>query len=478
MTILRSRRFRRAALLFAALFVFGVVTQLGVGWYQRRAAARADLRATVDDVRQELGYENHWELTRLRQSDLGGRYYIVDASGLIIDVEGFAADLTFRADVTNLQPGIHSVTVPLTNETWRLLVAPVKGGRVALGVSPPEDITGVDGRLQENAKRFGESLERATRVTPSDIDRNLYYAVLDDRGSVRFAIGGIPLRLVEYPKSPIDEVEEVAGRSTLAYAILSVPFVSASGKTVGTITALDELAPQPWFSFSAWLVNISSSLALAFVGTLIGVRYIPYEFRPEELLIEALQKGESPTVEFKESIRWDRWKAPAGRPDDSGKPAEQKGVAEAIAVKTVAGFLNSRQGGTLLIGVTDDRKVVGLDRDYHSLAKPGEGPVGPDKQRDRFQLHLRNLLAAKIGQDVSNLCIGVSIVPRDGKDVCLVHAGCSPTPVYIGGPKAKAFYLRVGASTVELDVEETVAYCRERWPASLLARVLRLTRPT
>jgi hypothetical protein len=466
MTILRSRRFRRAALLFTAIFVFAVVTQLGVGWYQRRAAARADLRATVSDVRRELRYESRWELTRLRQSDLGGGYYIVDASGLIIDVEGFAADLTFRADVTELQPGIHSLTVPLTNETWRLLVAPVKGGRVILGVSPPGDITGVDDRLQKNAKRFGESLERATRVTPSDIDRNLYYAVLDDRGSVRFAIGGIPLRLVEYPKSPIDEVEEVAGRSTLPYALLSVPFVSASGKTVGTITALEELAPQPWFSFSAWLVNLSSSLALAFVGTLIGVRYIPHEFRPEELLVEALQEGESPTVEFKESLRWD------------SKAPEAKGVAEAIAVKTVAGFLNSRLGGTLLIGVADDRKVVGLDRDYESLSKPGEGPVGPDKQRDRFQLHLRSLLAAKIGQDVSNLCVAMTIVSRDGKDVCLVHASSSPTPVYIADPKPKAFYLRVGASTVGLDVEEAVAYCRERWPAPLLARLLRLTRGT
>jgi hypothetical protein len=335
-----------------------------------------------------------------------------------------------------------------------------------LGVSPPEDITGVDDRLQKNAKRFGESLERATRVTPSDIDRNLYYAVLDDRGSVRFAIGGIPLRLVEYPKPPIDEVEEVAGRNTLTYALLSVPFVSASGKTVGTITALVELAPQPWFSFSAWLVNLSSSLALAFVGTLIGVRYIPHEFRPEELLVEALQEGESPTVEFKESLRWDS-KAPGA-----------KGVAEAIAVKTVAGFLNSRLGGTLLIGVADDRKVVGLDRDYDSLAKPGEDPVGPDKQRDRFQLHLRNLLAAKIGQDVSNLCVAMTIVSRDGKDVCLVHASPSPTPVCIADPKPKAFYLRVGASTVGLDVEEAVAYCRERWPAPLLAHVLRLTRPT
>jgi hypothetical protein len=432
----------------------------------RRAAARADLHAAVDEILKQLHYDSRWELTRLRQADLGGRYYIVDASGLIIDVEGFPADLTFRADVTDLQPGIHSLTVPLTNETWRLLVAPVKGGRVTLGVTPPEDITGVDDRLQENAKRFGESLERATRVAPSDIDRNIDYAVLDDRGGVRFAIGGVPLSLVEYPESPMDEVEEVAGRSTLTYALLSVPFVSAPGKTVGTITALEELAPQPWFSLSAWLVNLCSSLALAFVGTLIGVRYIPDEFRPEELLVEALQEGESPTVEFKESLRWD------------SKVPEAKGVAEAIAVKTVAGFLNSRLGGTLLIGVADDRKIVGLDHDYESLAKSGEDPVGPDKQRDRFQLHLRNLLAARIGQDVSNLCVAMTIVPRDGKDVCLVHASSSRTPVYIAGPKAKAFYLRVGAATVELDVEEVVAYCHQRWPASLLGRILRLTRGT
>jgi hypothetical protein len=466
MTVLRSRRLRRAVLLFVGIFVFAVVTQLGVGWYRRREAARADLRAAVDDVRKVLRYESRWELTRLRQADIGGRYYIVDASGLTIDVEGFAADLTFRADVTDLQPGIRSLTVPLTNETWRLLVAPVKGGRVTLGASPPEDITGVDDRLQENAKRFGESLERASRVTPGDIDRNLDYAVLDNRGGVRLAIGGIPLRLVEYPKSTMDEVAEIAGRSTLTYALLSVPFVSTSGKTVGTVTALEELAPQPWFSFSAWLVNLSSSLALAFVGTLIGVRYIPHELRPEELLVEALQEGESPTVEFKELLRWD------------SKAPEAKGVAGAIAVKTVAGFLNSRIGGTLLIGVADDKRVVGLDRDYDSLAKPGEDRVGPDRQRDRFQLHLRDLLSTKIGRDVSNLCVTTAIVSRDGKDVCLVHASSSPTPVYIGGPKGKAFYLRVGAATVELDVEEAVAYCRERWPAPLLGRVLRLTRGT
>jgi hypothetical protein len=356
-------------------------------------------------------------------------------------------------------------------------VTPVKGGTLILGISSPQDITDVDDRLQVNAKRFGESLESAIRVSPSDIDRNVYYAILDDHARLIFAIGGVPLRLIEYPESPLNEVAEIDGGRSRSYALLSVPFVNASGKNIGTLTAVEELAPRPWFALGTWLLSLASSLTLASVGTLIGVRYISGEFRPEELLDEVLQKGESPTVEFKESLRWDQWKAPIGQPNNPGTAAEPKGIAEAIAVKTIAGFLNSRLGGTLLIGVSDDKKVVGLDRDYDSLAKPGESPVGPEKRRDRFQLHLRNLLGDKIGRDVSNLCVATAIVARDGKDVCLVHADCAPAPVYVPGPKGKAFYLRVGAATVELDVEEAVAYCRERWPASLLAHVLHLKRP-
>jgi predicted HTH transcriptional regulator len=147
-----------------------------------------------------------------------------------------------------------------------------------------------------------------------------------------------------------------------------------------------------------------------------------------------------------------------------------------VAVKTVAGFLNSRLGGTLFIGIADDKKIVGLDRDYESLVKLGENRGGQDKDRDRFQLHLRNLLAAKIGREVSNLCVETAILSPDGKDVCVVAASPSPMPVYVADAKGKTFYLRGGAATVGLDVEEAIAYGQERWPRPLWARVRRWTR--
>lgn len=224
-----------------------------------------------------------------------------------------------------------------------------------------------------------------------------------------------------------------------------------------------ELPPTPWLSLHAWLLNLPLSLMLALVGTLIGARYTRDHFRPDQLLREALQSGESSTVEFKEALRWEAKQDP---PDDKGK------FAEAIAVKTVAGFLNSRLGGTLFIGIADDKKIVSLDQDYESL-----GPRGvQDKDRDRLQVHLRNLLAAKIGREISNLCVETAILSWDGKDVCVIGVSPSPTPVYVDDVKGKAFYLRTGPTTTGLDVKEAVKYCQERWAKPLWTRFRRRTR--
>ncbi len=82
--------------------------------------------------------------------------------------------------------------------------------------------------------------------------------------------------------------------------------------------------------------------------------------KSEQQEIEALIKaGESATVEFKSSARWDM------RQNKLNKELEQ------VIVKTVAGFLNT-EGGTLLIGVDDGGIIVGLQHDYQTLGKKAE----------------------------------------------------------------------------------------------------------
>ena len=55
---------------------------------------------------------------------------------------------------------------------------------------------------------------------------------------------------------------------------------------------------------------------------------------------------------------------------------------ETACLRTIAAFLNSRHGGTLLIGVADDGTVHGLDSDCATVHKPGQD------DRDRVQQHL------------------------------------------------------------------------------------------
>lgn len=138
---------------------------------------------------------------------------------------------------------------------------------------------------------------------------------------------------------------------------------------------------------------------------------------------------------------------------------------ETATLKTVAAFANSRDGGTLLIGVGDDGSVFGLASDYASLRKPGKD------DRDLFQLHLGNLIANSMGAAVaSNISTYIHTV--DGADVCRVHVHASGFPVDAkvtvdkNGQMIKkvAFFVRASNATRELDDTEKAKYILGRWP--------------
>jgi type I restriction enzyme R subunit len=138
---------------------------------------------------------------------------------------------------------------------------------------------------------------------------------------------------------------------------------------------------------------------------------------------------------------------------------------ETASLKTIAAYLNSRDGGTLLIGVADDGSVTGLTSDYASLHK------SDSDDRDRFQLHLGQIVAASMGAAAAtNLSIQFHAV--DGEDLCRVHVRPSGVPVEadvtidVKGQfeKKTAFYVRVGNGTKELDDTEREKYVQTRWP--------------
>lgn len=157
-------------------------------------------------------------------------------------------------------------------------------------------------------------------------------------------------------------------------------------------------------------------------------------------IVALIRRGESDALEFKSSARWDM------------KLQRVNKEIEAVVVKTVAGFLNSNQGGVLLLGVGDDGVPVGLQHDYDSL--------GRHKDRDGLQAFLVQLLSDAYGKNVSAF-LHIDFHQFGDKDVCRVSARPAAHEVYVEDDK---FFLRIGNTTQRLSTREANEYCRVRWP--------------
>lgn len=169
--------------------------------------------------------------------------------------------------------------------------------------------------------------------------------------------------------------------------------------------------------------------------------------------VEALQKqlaanlpdlismGETDSVEFKSSLRWDY------------NQNKMNKKLEFVILKSIAGFLNGH-GGNLLIGVQDDGKILGLKNDYQTLKK---------KNRDGFALMLTDLVVSRMGGDLGHL-VTVIFHEVDGKDICRVVCQQAARPVYCKDQNQTIFYLRSGCSTRALDIQEAISYIKNRWP--------------
>ena len=169
--------------------------------------------------------------------------------------------------------------------------------------------------------------------------------------------------------------------------------------------------------------------------------YISRHRRAEELL----KLQESKTLEFKSSLRWS---LKEGRKDD-------RHVTHA-ALKTIAAFLNT-DGGDLLIGVDDERKVLGIDHDRL-------------ESDDKFMRHLAQVVRNGLG-DRAGTCIDPETQIVEGKTVCLVSCQRSPEPVYLrwkGMEKAEGgdLYVRSGPGTVRLGEGDAEKYVATRFGSS------------
>ncbi len=160
--------------------------------------------------------------------------------------------------------------------------------------------------------------------------------------------------------------------------------------------------------------------------------------REKKTGLEALREDE--TVEFKSSIEWDY---------KQNKP--NKDLIVSIA-KTIAGFMNA-DGGRLIIGIDDDKNILGLEKDISLLKKQNE---------DGFQLKIGEIVSNYIGKEHAQL-ISTSFEDYDGKKVASVQVKKASEPVYVENKDTTHFFIRTGNSTQQLNTKEATAYIKKHW---------------
>lgn len=158
-------------------------------------------------------------------------------------------------------------------------------------------------------------------------------------------------------------------------------------------------------------------------------------------VVDLIVGGESDKVEFKSSLIW-----------DYKRKLASKETKMAVA-RAVSSFMNT-DGGFLLIGVDDDKNIIGLEDD---LAQTHES-------LDEFERTFTNAINTYLGK-VYRPLIGIRFDKADGKDVAVVRAKPSPYPVYLKCEEQKEeFYIRSGNTSQRLDMSEANLYIKDHWP--------------
>lgn len=152
---------------------------------------------------------------------------------------------------------------------------------------------------------------------------------------------------------------------------------------------------------------------------------------------DLVNTGEGTEVEFKSTLRINL------------HTGERDARMEHAVLKTIAGFLNSRAGGRLVIGVADDGTGVGLDADGF-------------ENEDKMALHLMNLVRSRLDEK-----FGMYIHPHfeDYDSARVLVVDCSParSAVFLKEGNERRFYVRQGPSTPELPADQVPDYVKQRF---------------
>lgn len=161
-------------------------------------------------------------------------------------------------------------------------------------------------------------------------------------------------------------------------------------------------------------------------------------------LDKIIGERESNKIEYKASMLWDY---------DARK--DNRKLLGGIIVKTVASFMNVN-GGLLLIGVKDDKQILGLENDLKVLNK---------HTLDQFEQHFTNIIENYLKVE-NTLNAGIRFETAKGKTIAVVEVPKkAPKPVYFKKSEyEEIFFIRANNTCRQLPPSQIPAYIKQHWP--------------
>lgn len=180
--------------------------------------------------------------------------------------------------------------------------------------------------------------------------------------------------------------------------------------------------------------NETVSLNERFNKKIFNFEDLLFELSKEDKSLDRyLESDETDEIEFKSSLMWDV------------KENKVNKDLTKVVFKTIAGFLNTN-GGTLLIGVEDNKNIYGIENDINSLSR---------KDRDGFEQYFSQMLTNYLGTQFSKY-LKLKYEEKNQKEVCIVQIEPSSKPVFLKEKKKKKFYMRSLNTTRPLEKKEDI----------------------
>lgn len=187
-----------------------------------------------------------------------------------------------------------------------------------------------------------------------------------------------------------------------------------------------------------YYLNYFALFLIVLGGILFIIKMRKTYLLPNKIMIptikEILKEDENRYLEFKSSARWD-YRQEKTNPE-----------LEKVILKTLAAFGNT-DGGILLIGVDDDKNIIGLEKDIKTLKKP---------TIDYYEVHLRNILHQNMGVKYVSENIRMKFENYSKqKAICIIKVLAADVPLYLkiknrNGLSEEKFFVRSGNSSQEI----------------------------